>query len=67
MPFIQVNHKSVLEYSGFVTEAVKGHLKHQYVIERANRSHICSSLSVVQNEKGKRCLISNLYYLNQYF
>ena len=32
----------------------------------ANQPHICSPLSVVQNEKGKKRLVINLRHLNQY-
>ena len=53
MPFIQANHKSALEQSEFVTNVVEEHLDYQYVVEVANHPHICSLLSVVQNEKGK--------------
>ena len=53
IPFIQANHKSALDHSEFNTEAVKDLLKYQCVIEVARQPHICSPLSVAQNEKGK--------------
>ena len=62
--FSQANHKSALEHSEFVTEAINELLKYHCIREVPNQPHVYSPLSVVCNEKGKRRLVINLRYLN---
>jgi len=61
----QENQDSVLKNVDFVAEAIK-ELEANWCVERVDKQpHICSPLSVVENGKGKCCLVINLWYLNQ--
>ena len=64
--FFQANHKSAVEHSDFVTEAINELLNYHCIREVPNQPHVCSPLSVVCNGKGKRRLVINLRHLNQY-
>ena len=57
---------SALSNREFVTQAIL-ELKHNWcVVKVPSQLHICSSLSVVSNRKGKQNLVINLCYLNEY-
>ena len=62
----QSNSVSAFRHKDFVTEAV-AELLHHCCVKRTNTApHICSPLSVVVNQKGKKRLVINLRYLNQF-
>ena len=52
--FFQANHKSAVEHSDFVTEAINELLNYHCIREVPNQPHVYSPLSVVCNGKRKR-------------
>ena len=64
--FYQANHKSAIDNHEYVSEAIQALLKYRCIQMVAIRPHICSPLSVVINDVGKKRLVVNLRYLNQY-
>ena len=64
--FYQANHSSAMEINEYVSETIQDLLKYRCVQELATRPHICNPLSVVINDVGKKRLVLNLRYLNQY-
>lgn len=62
----QANHRSALENSEYVSETIQDLLKYRCIQVVVARPHICSPLSVVINDVGKKRLVLNLRYLNQY-
>ena len=62
----QPNHKSAIDNEQFVTEALAELLAHRCIKEVYAKPYICSPLSVVTNDGGKKRLVINLKFLNQY-
>ena len=62
--FYQANHKSAIDNHEYVSEAIQALLKYRCIQVVATRPHICSPLSVVINDVGKKRLVVNLRYLN---
>ena len=61
-----VNQRSTKTHEGFVTEAVRELLTHGCVAQVETIPYICSPLSVVVGPGGKKRLVINLRYLNQF-
>ena len=64
--FTQPNHMSALSDNQFVNQSLDELLAHRCIQKVPNIPHICSPLSVVTNTEGKKRLVINLRYLNQY-
>ena len=64
--FYQANHRSAIDNREYVAETIKDLLKYRCIQVATTRPHICSPLSVVINDRGKKRLVLNLRYLNQY-
>ena len=62
----QANQQSALEYKEFVTEAITDLLNNGCVQRVSTAPHVCSPLSVVHNAEGKKRLVVNLRYVNQF-
>ena len=60
------NSASALKYKDFVSQAVAEHLRNGCIKKLESAPHVCSPLSVVVNTKGKKRLVINLHYLNQF-
>ena len=60
------NSASALKYKDFVSQAVAELLRNGCVKKLESAPHVCSPLSVVVNTKGKKRLVINLRYLNQF-
>ena len=60
------NSASALKYKDFVLQAVAELLRNGCVKKLDSAPHVCSPLSVVVNTKGKKHLVINLRYLNQF-
>ena len=52
--FFQANHKSAIDNSEYVSKTIKDLLNNRCIQEVASRPHICSPLSVVSNDMGKK-------------
>ena len=65
-PHRQSNSASALKHKEFVTEAVSELFQNGCVKKVEACPHICSPLSVVVNPEGKKRLVINLRYLNQF-
>ena len=62
----KANVMSVLVNSEFVTKAITELEEYRCIRKLEERLHVCSLLSVVVNNKGKKRLVLNLRYLNQF-
>ena len=60
------NSASALKYKDFVSQAIAELLRNGCVKKLESTPHVCSPLSVVVNTKGKKLLVINLQYLNQF-
>ena len=60
------NSASALKYKDFVSQAIAELLRNGCVKKLESAPHVCSPLSVVVNTKGKKRLVINLRYLNQF-
>ena len=65
-PFFKQNHKSALTNTEFVDCSIKELLENHCIHMVTSRPHICSPLSVVTNREGKKRLVLNLHYLNNF-
>ena len=65
-PHEQSNSVSAFKYNDFVTEAVAELLHNGCIKKSESVPHICSPLAVVVNLEGKKRLVINLRYLNQF-
>ena len=62
----QGNHRSALQHTGFVSEAIRELTVNRCVTQVSAKPFICSLLSVVVNSEGKSRLMLNLKHLNQF-
>ena len=62
----QANQKSALEHKEFVDEAITDLLNNGCIQRVPTAPHMCSPLSVVCNSEGKKRLVVNLRYINQF-
>ena len=60
------NHRSAQQNKEFVTEAVSDLIIKQCIKKVKNVPHVCSPLSVVISNSGKKRLVIDLRYLNQH-
>ena len=60
------NHKSAFEHADFVTEAIQELVESGCAARVSSYPTVCSPLQVVVNAKGKRRLVIDLRYVNQY-
>jgi len=60
------NQHSALEHKDFVLEALQELVENRCIEKVQDPPHVCSPLSVVVNSQGKRRLVLNLRYLNQF-
>ena len=65
-PFSKPNHRSALINADFVEGSIKELLENRCIHKVTTRPHICSPLSVVSNREGKKRLVLNLRYLNNF-
>ena len=65
-PVFKCNHRSALEHEEFVTSAIKELVQTGCVVPSDQCPNVCSPLSVVVNAKGKRRLVLDLRYVNQF-
>ena len=66
-PFTRSNHKSALQNKEFVNQAISDLINNRCVVRIENTPPpICSPLSVVVNNSGKKRLVIDLRHLNQY-
>ena len=65
-PHEQSNSASTFKYNDFVTAAVAELLHNGCIKKLESAPYICSPLSVVVNPEGKKRLVINLRYLNQF-
>ena len=66
-PFTRSNHKSALQNKEFVNQAISDLTNNRCVVRIENTPPpICSPLSVVVNDSGKKWLVIDLRHLNQY-
>ena len=64
--FARPNHKSALENADFVTNSLEELTTNRCIQQIKSQPHICSPLSVVTNRSGKKRLVLNLRFLNQF-
>ena len=60
------NHNSAIKNSAFVDQSVKELVETECVVEVPELPYICSPLSVVESNSGKKRLVINLRYLNRF-
>ncbi len=65
-PRYQWNHKSALENAVFVADAIQELVTGHCVVKCDRCLIVCSPLSVVTSAKGKKRLVLDLRYLNQF-
>ena len=65
-PFSQPNHKSATDDLQYVNQTVEELLELRCIKEVDRQPYVCSPLSVVINDSGKKRLVINLRYLNRY-
>ena len=63
---LQANHKSALTNTKFVDCSIKELLENHCIHMVTSRPHIFSPMSVVTNREGKKRLVLNLRYLNNF-
>ena len=73
IPFIQLpdpvcyrNHRSALDHADFVEEAIQELVALSCVVQCSECPAVCSPLSVVVNAQGKKRLVLDLRYVNQF-
>ena len=73
IPFIRLrdpvcykNHKSAIEHSKFVQDAIQELVSKHCVVQSFQCPAVCSPLSVVVNARGKERLVIDLCYINQF-
>ena len=73
IPFIRLpdpvcyrNHRSAIEHADFVQEAIRELVALACVIQCPECPKVCSPLSVVVNARGKKRLVLDLRYVNQF-
>lgn len=66
-PDYRLSNSALALYKEFVTQAVAELLHNGCVKKLESAPHICSPLSVVVNPEGKKHLVINLRYLNQFY
>ena len=64
--FSRPNHQSALDNAEFVEASLAELLANRCARTVAGEPHICSPLSVVSNRAGKKRLVLNLHFLNQF-
>ena len=64
--FSRPNHQSALDNAEFIEASLAELLANRCVRTVADAPHICSPLSVVSNRAGKKRLVLNLRFLNQF-
>ena len=65
-PYSKPNHKSALQNKEFVSQAISDLIKSRCVVKIEDIPPICSPLSVIVNNSGKKRLVIDLRHLNQY-
>ena len=65
-PVIYKNHRSALEHAEFVEDAIKELVAQSCVAQCPQCPTVCSPLSVVVNARGKKRLVLDLRYVNQF-
>ena len=65
-PVFYKNHKSALEHADFVEEAIRKLLAARCIKQCSECPSVCSPLSVVINARGKKRLVLDLRYVNQF-
>ena len=65
-PLFQLNHRSAVEHSSFVSGAIDELVAGRCVVECGSSPIVCSALSVVTNASGKQRLVLDLRYVNQF-
>ena len=73
IPFIQLpepvyyrNHRSAFEHSQFVEEAIEELVALHCVVQCSQCPVVCSPLSVVVNARGRKRLVLDVRYVNQF-
>ena len=64
--YYRSNAKSALDNAEFVTVSILEMLENRCIRTVDDRPHVCSPLLVVTNREGKKRLVLNLQYLNQF-
>ena len=65
-PLFSKNHRSAFQHAEFVSGAIRDLVQSGCVVQTAECLIVCSPLQVVVNPKGKRRLVLDLRYVNQY-
>ena len=65
-PFKRHNHKSALQDKEFVTQAISDLIHNRCVAKVEDAPLVCSPLSVVVNDSGKKRLVIDLKHVNKY-
>ena len=65
-PFKRHNHKSALQDKEFVTQAISDLIHNRCVAKVEDAPLVCSPLSVVVNDSGKKRLVIDLRHVNKY-
>ena len=65
-PVFYKNHRSAQEHAEFVEEAIKELVAQSCVAQCPQCPAVCSPLSVVVNARGKKHLVLDLRYVNQF-
>ena len=63
---VKANHNSAIEHSEFVQEAIAELLRAGCVVECMSCPHVCSPLHVAVNAAGKKRLVVDFHYINQF-
>ena len=64
--FFYRNHRSALEHANFIEEAIKELVALSCVAQCSQCPAVCSPLSVVVNTQGKKQLVLDVRYVNQF-
>ena len=64
--YSKCNQRSALDNCEFVESAIEELLQNCCIRKVGVRPHVCSPLSVVSNSRGKKRLVLDLRYLNQF-
>ena len=65
-PIFQFNHRSAIDNASFVEASIAELLRDRCIVEGDDCPTVCSPLQVVSSARGKRRLVIDLRYVNQF-